>query len=43
MTAGEALAKQEEPIIKTNILLPKSLFNATKHRGMDDGQIFRKS
>ena len=36
------MAKQEEPLIKTHILLPKSLLNAAKHRCIDDGQTFRK-
>jgi hypothetical protein len=36
-TAEEAMAKQEEPIIKITILLPKSLLNAAEHRGIDGG------
>ena len=38
------MAKQvaKEPVIRTTIRLPKSLLNAAKHRGIDDGQSFQE-
>lgn len=41
LALGGVMAKQDDPIIRTTIRLPKSLLAAAKHRGIDEGSSFQ--
>jgi hypothetical protein len=32
----------DDPLVRTTVRLPKSLLNAAKHRGIDDGQTLQQ-